>query len=149
MVEKRPFWAPKVMTGIPHILAMKNAIFRNVRVPEKHASHQPARSLVFFSCLWTFDHFFTSCFTFHLGFSDTCFATCLLIVSQFSTFPRFSFLYREQAAHKSLPSQRQKPGLQLIMLAGLPLLLQEKKIFLQTAASVSMYYNRTHFKRIF
>lgn len=72
MVEKRPFWAPKVMTGIPHILEMKNAIFRNVRVPEKHASHQPARSLAFFSCLRAFDHFllfhFSSWFLRHFFF---------------------------------------------------------------------------------
>lgn len=43
MMGKRPFLAPKIMTGIPHILEMKNAIFKNVKVPEKHASQQPIR----------------------------------------------------------------------------------------------------------
>lgn len=49
MMGKRPFWASKVMTGIPRILEMKNAIFKNVKVPEKHASYQPAKPFRLFS----------------------------------------------------------------------------------------------------
>ena len=61
----------------------------------------------------------------------------------------FSTDVRDRQHTKASLHNCRNPGPQLIMSAELPLLLQDKKIFLQTAASVSTYCNRTHIKRIF
>lgn len=111
MMEKRPFWASKVMPGIPHILEMKHAIFKNVNVPEKHASHQPARSCKPFGAL---EHLnIVSCFAF-----PSCW---LLLRHMFYLFPEAGITVQcisqilistdvRNRQHTSLHSQLQKPA---------------------------------------
>lgn len=132
MIEKRPFWASKVMTGILHILEMKNAIFKNVKVPEKYASHQPAKSCKLFSALEHLKHCILFCFFILLVTSQTHVLSVSWGWYHSSVYFLDINLYRcqKQAAHKSPHSQLQQPANKVNYVGIAPSAASKQNVFI-------------------